>query len=488
MTPLLPDSHASPLARRHFLRGSVVTATALSYTKIAARAAGLEASDTLRVGLVGCGQQGLVALASSTVKIPDVKFAAICDIWGFKRASAKKQIGISGLAEYENIDDMLTSSKELDCVLLATPDHLHAPDTRKSLEAGKHVYCEKMMSNTIEGAADMVRAQRHTGKLLQIGHQRRSNPRYILMRDELIRKQNLVGQITHLYGQWNRSYKPPLLPKLDAKSFEKIKAAGYSNILEYGNWRWFKKFGGGPISDLGAHQIDVFNWLLGATPKAVIASGGRDYFQYQKLPDGTPLGYEHLDNAIVTYEYDVPGHGLVRATYQVLTTNGSQNYYEKVMGLEGTIVISEVVKQGNDVYREKDTTGDKIGDWERLATEGLLSKAAGTVYNKFWERPKAWGSPPDRWLDNGGAAVDARVSVGADPYEIPALPPHLAQKSAHQHHLENFFNTVRRGGKQTDLNCPVEDAYKCCRSVLAINDAVREGRRIEFKPEDFIVT
>ena len=82
---------------------------------------------------------------------------------------------------------------------------------------------------------------------------------------------------------------------------------------------------------------------------------------------------------------------------------------------------------------------------------------------------------------------DVRVSVPADPFELAAMPKHLDEKLPHQHHVENFLNAIRNGGKQEDLNCPVADAYKCCRAVLAINDAVREGKRIEFKPEDFIV-
>jgi predicted dehydrogenase len=341
-----------------------------------------------------------------------------------------------------------------------------------------------MMSNNIEAAADMVKAQRQTGKLLQIGHQRRSNPRYIFMRDKLLRERRLLGQITHLYGQWNRSVKQPLMPKISAKEMEKIVAAGYPDILQFANWRWFKKFGGGPISDLGAHQIDIFNWILGTTPKALTASGGLDYYKNRDLPDGSKFSYEHLDNAILVYEYDVPDHGLVRVVYQVLTTTGSQNYYEKIMGVEGTIVISEQPVY-NQVYREKDTTEAKLGDWERLVPMGYLRKPPATVYNKFWERPKAWNRP-DPWLEKEGVQ-DVRVSVPADPYEIPAMPKYLDEKLPHQHHMENFFNTVRNGGKQTDLNCPVADAYKCARAVLAINEAVKEQKRIEFKPEDFQV-
>ena len=67
------------------------------------------------------------------------------------------------------------------------------------------------------------------------------------------------------------------------------------------------------------------------------------------------------------------------------------------------------------------------------------------------------------------------------------MPRYLDEKPAHWHHVMNFFTTVRNGGKQTDLNCPVAEAFKCARAVLAINDAVREQKRIEFKPEDFQV-
>ena len=79
---------------------------------------------------------------------------------------------------YEDFSDMLAKEPQLDAVIVATPDWMHAEHTNACLEAGKHVYCEKEMSNTLAGAASMVRTARETGKLLQIGHQRRSNPRY----------------------------------------------------------------------------------------------------------------------------------------------------------------------------------------------------------------------------------------------------------------------------------------------------------------------
>ena len=79
---------------------------------------------------------------------------------------------------------------------MATPDFWHAPITNACLKAGLHVYCEKMMSNTIEGARSMVQTMRETGKLLQIGHQRRSNPRYIFALNRLVHDAKICGRLT----------------------------------------------------------------------------------------------------------------------------------------------------------------------------------------------------------------------------------------------------------------------------------------------------
>src|ERR1043165_5003084 len=100
---------------------------------------------------------------------------------------------------------MLANVPEIDAVLVATPDFMHAEHANAALKAGKNVYCEKLMSNTVEGARSMVRTARETKKLLQIGHQRRSNPRYLHARDRIVREAKLLGRITNASGQWNRA-------------------------------------------------------------------------------------------------------------------------------------------------------------------------------------------------------------------------------------------------------------------------------------------
>ena len=86
-------------------------------------------------------------------------------------------------------------------MIIATPDFMHAEHTNAALKAGKHVYCEKLMSNTVEGARAMVVAARETKKLLQLGHQRRSNPRYQHARDKIVTGNRLLGRVTNITGE-----------------------------------------------------------------------------------------------------------------------------------------------------------------------------------------------------------------------------------------------------------------------------------------------
>ena len=160
------------------------------------------------------------------------------------------------------------SEKDLQAVVVATPDFWHAPITNACLKAGLHVYCEKMMSNTIEGARSMVQTMRETGKLLQIGHQRRSNPRYLFALNRLVRDAKICGRLTAAQAQWNRAVTEDFgWPKKSAMPPEQLAKYGYTDMHQFRNWRWFKNLGGGPLSDLGAHQIDIFNWWFGVTPR-----------------------------------------------------------------------------------------------------------------------------------------------------------------------------------------------------------------------------
>ncbi len=462
------------LTRRNFVRSAVITGAATTFVS-GTKAFSAERSDQIAVALIGCGAQGQVLLNSckSLAATGAIKFVAICDIWDYKRNEVKNKMKALGQnpVEYTDIDELLAKETSVQVCLVAVPDFLHAPFSNKVVDSGRHVYCEKMMSNTIEAAKSMVEAQKRTGKLYQIGHQRRSSPRYIDMKKNVVFGDKLLGQVTHAYAQWNRAVTSPIaVNKSAAISQDLLAKFGYDSMEHFLNWRWYKKYGGGPISDLGAHQIDMFNWLFNGPPVSVTACGGRDYYDGSKGRGN----FEHNDNNLLIYEYNVEG-SIVRLAYTVLTTTSSQGIFEKVMGDQGSVVIGEN-GNNNQVYRENTATWDA----DAMVAKGVLAPFAGAVHHKFWEKPRPWYQA-EKWLDKG--IVDARESKPAGAFELPTM----LNKPPHTPHLENFFETVRKNGKQDDLNCPVLDAYRSCVTVLRAADAINEGKKIIFNPAEFTV-
>jgi len=405
-------------------------------------------TDDLRVALIGCGEQGRVLL-ESCLHIPGIRIVAVCDIWEYSRQYASGYLNKYGQSTtvYEDYHDLLAKEKGLDAAIIATPDWVHAEQTNACLQAGLHVYCEKEMSNSLEKARSMVLAARRTGKLLQIGHQRRSNPRYIHAIDRLIRGHKILGRVLLGYAQWNRSKSDMVgWPKKYTMPQETLERYGYGSMLELRNWRWFRKFGGGPMVDLGSHQIDLFSWVFGANPSSVVASGGRDYYKDR----------EWYDNVMAIYEFET-AEGTARAFYQVQTTTKHGGFYETFMGDNGSLVISEVPQRGNWAMREAHAP-----EWDSLVKDGLLLTE----------------TQPIQKVDTRNIVLDVRVTAEAGRWPLPvelAKPPH-------QPHLENFFNAVRLG---TPLSCPAELAFESAVAVLRANDAVKSRSLSVFRPEHF---
>ncbi len=171
---------------------------------------GAKKSDPLNIGLIGLGEQcqrlmGDAILKSKMDKTENIRFKAVCDIWPYRLKYRKNVLRAykHDANGYESHEEMLAAEEDLDAVIIATPDWVHAPIAIACMKAGLHVYCEKEMSNSLEAAKKMVETSQATKKLLQIGHQRRSNPRYRIA-EEIIRKYRLAGKIKNANAQWNR--------------------------------------------------------------------------------------------------------------------------------------------------------------------------------------------------------------------------------------------------------------------------------------------
>ena len=443
--------------RRNFIKTSAAAASLLPTFNVLGKAAETigPKDDDVNVAVIGYGAEGEI-LTDAAMKIPGVRFKAVCDIWEYRRKMAKGRLKSLGhdVNVYEDYKEMLDAeAKNIECCIVATPDWMHQEIACACMEAGKDVYCEKEMSNRLEKARQMVLTQRKTGKLLQIGHQRRSNPRYVHAIENVIKKHSVLGRVTHAYGQWNRSVAPFLSVRdrlnIPTATLQKY---GYENMEQFLNWRWFAKYGGGPMVDLGSHQIDLFFWAWDCSPVSVTAIGGNDYYNRQMN-----------DNVMAIYEFKTKEGLINRAYYQVLTTSSRGAFYEQFMGEFGSMTLSEIAARGNTVQRETYTGDEGKKKWDKFIDMGLMLPVK---------------APVAKAQQSSNVALDVRVTKAAagNPLPVDLLKP------AHMPHLENFFNAVRKG---TPLSCPADLAYESAVAVLAANRSVAEGKTIYFKPDDF---
>jgi len=455
MSDLKNAGKEKKLSRRDFLKssasaglGMAMAGGALTEASLSGMTQEKQKPTELRVALIGAGTQGRV-LIESCLRIPGIRFVAVCDIWEYSQRYASRYLKKYGYTVnvYEDYQDMLNKEKNLDAAIVATPDWMHAEHANACLESGLHVYCEKEMSNSLDSARTIVRTAGKTGKLLQVGHQRRSNPRYIHAIDHLIHEKNILGRVNAIYAQWNRAKSDMLgWPKQYTIDQGKLENYGYASMTEFRNWRLFKKYGGGPLVDLGSHQIDLFSWVYGSNPSSVVASGGIDYYK----------NWQWYDNAMTIYDFKTK-EGTARAFYQVQTTTKHGGFYEVFMGENGSLQISEVPQRGNWAMRETHAP-----EWDSLVKLGLLKSEA----------------PPIQKVDTKNIFLDVRVTAEAGRWPLPVE----MAKPAHQPHLENFFNAILHG---TPLNCPPEVAYESAVAVLKANEVIETRRFLRFQPEHF---
>src|SRR6266700_1170273 len=290
------------MKRRQFIKrmvqaGAVVSASALSADRVAG------ANERVRVGLIGCGGRGML-VARLMREVPDVEFAAVCDLNPPHLARAKEWAGASA-KDYKDFRRLL-EQKDVDAVLIATPDHWHAIPTVLACQAGKDVYVEKPLAYSIKEGRAMVDAARRSNRIVQAGTQHRSAPHFrevarIIQSGELghvhfVRVWNYLNMSPDGIGRAPDSSPPDgldwdfYLGPAPAVPFNKNRF-----LVTY---RWFWDYAGGMATDYGTHRFDSVLQVMGAdAPASATASGGR-----YALKDGA----ETPDVLQITYEF--PGY------------------------------------------------------------------------------------------------------------------------------------------------------------------------------------
>jgi predicted dehydrogenase len=288
--------------RRDFTRGLALAgaATALSRSRIAG------ASERVGVGIIGCGNKGQ-ALWKNFLARPDVQPVAISDVYQPYLDGGVAQAG-GHVAAYRDFRRLL-DDKNVQAVVIATPDHWHALMAVMACRAGKDVYVEKPLSLTVAEGRAMVRAARQHQRVVQVGSQQRSGAHYARAL-QLIRE-GQIGRLHHVSVGFTRNVLPGFKPKdlpVDEHNLDWQMWLGPAPKVAFDpfrclyNFRWFWDYSGGQMTNFGAHHLDIARWVIGApAPRTVAGFGGR--FEVKdggETPDVQEVLYE-FPECVVTW-------------------------------------------------------------------------------------------------------------------------------------------------------------------------------------------
>ena len=338
--------------RRSFLKNSsVVTAgvTILNFPVFGK----LAPSNKVVVAVMGVNSRGAY-LAESFAKLQNVEVAYICDVETAAIANGLKPFAQSARkpAVIKDIRQLVVQ-KDFDALLIAAPDHWHAPASILGVSNGKHVYVEKPCShNPYEGELLIQAMQKH-GKLIQMGNQRRSFPTLIQAAEEI--RNGAIGN-AYFGKSWytnNRKSigtgkKMPVPSSLDFELWQgpAVRAVYKDNLVHY-NWHWFWNWGTGEACNNGTHEIDCCRWLLGVDfPTKVTSSGGRYAFKDDwETPDTQVASFEFGNNKAISWEgrscnnFPVEGSGrgfIIYGEQGTLLNEGGGDY--KIFDMKNKLV------------------------------------------------------------------------------------------------------------------------------------------------------
>jgi predicted dehydrogenase len=229
-----------------------------------ASATGFAANESIRVGCLGTGGR-CRTLMKSLANVPSVTMTALSDAWETALNEAKKIADPKAVAS-RNYREIL-DRKDIDAVLIGSPDHWHVPMTIDACKAGKDVYVEKPLTHDLSEGKSVVAAQNEHKRIVQVGTQQRSMTHIVEARD--IIQSGGIGRVVKVHMTWNRNtdrvkrFKDTIDPKtVDWKSFLGTARPQEYDEYRFRNWRWFWDFGGGIFTDLMVHWIDVAHWIL----------------------------------------------------------------------------------------------------------------------------------------------------------------------------------------------------------------------------------
>jgi len=340
-------------SRRDFIKtASVIAAGSVIPVDLLAEARKRKAgpNDKIGIGLIGVRSQGYSNLASF-LKNPEVECVALCDIDKNlldSRTADIVKLGFAAPRHYPDYRKML-DNKDIDLVIIGTPDHWHCLQFVHSLEAGKHIYVEKPIGNSIAEINIMWNATRKYGKMVQVGQWQRSQPHFVDAINYL--KSGKLGRIRTCkawsYVDWKGAVPKvpdePVPAGVDYNTWLGPAPIRPFNMNRFHfTWRWYWEYGNGLMTDWGVHLIDYILYGMGKSiPSSVMAIGGKYAFPEDDMvtPDTMTAVYDFNDFTMI-WEHTI-GIGL---------GNWKRAHGMSYIGENGTLVLD---RQGWEVIPEK---------------------------------------------------------------------------------------------------------------------------------------
>ena len=383
------------------------------------------AGSKVNLGWVGLGNRGgkhirtmmKVAADDSTIK-------AICDTFSPRLATTKDHvISDQGVAPdtYNDYYEML-KDPAIDAIVIMTPEHLHRDMALAAIAAGKHVYCEKPLSHTIEEGAEIVAAVEKSNVKFQVGTQRRSSKLYTKARE--IYESGAIGKVVYVRAFWFRNspltspawrYNIPQDAEPGNTDYQRFLGPARQsafNKQRYFQWRLYWDYSGGISTDLLVHQTDAIHMITGRNYcDSVMCNGGIHYWTQddREVPDTVTAGFEYDDNFHISFS--------------AAFSNSHYGYGEQLCGSEGTMEI--MGQRYLNVYPEK--------------ARGL---------------PEPVTSRPELHFD-------ARADFN--------------ERNSTNDHLKNFIDAIAHGA---ELNCPVQAGHEAAVTGHLATLSLRSNKKV----------
>jgi len=359
---------------------------------------------------------------------------------------------LKGAKRYIHYQDLLQSN-DIDAVIIATPDHWHAQMTIDAVNAGKHVYCEKCMTRTVDETFKMTEAVKKSGKVFQLGHQGRQQESYIKAKQ--IVEKNILGKITLVETTTNRNspngawvydiHEEGSPETIDWEQFQGPAPHKVPFSLErFFRWRCWFDYGTGLSGDLLSHEYDAANQILElGIPKSVVASGGIYFFQDGRdVPDVFQTVYEYPDRDLTL-------------VYSATLANGRNR---------GKIFM------GHDASMEVGYSLTVTADWESTRyKEKIMNKIINTSLPLFTYRPGLKG------IDTVTSATERYFATRGLMYTMrggrPVNATHL--------HIKEWLDCIRNGGQPScNIDRGFEEAITCHMATISY----LEDRKVKWDP------